>query len=428
MPALLLLVAALQGVPRTQLAAEYLTFDFPAMRIGVAEYDEGPTGATLFWFPRGVMAAVDARGGAPGTINTDGLRLSYESHFVRAISLAGGSAYGLAAATGAALEIKAQTQNPTDWQNIAVVAGAIVFDLGARRFNAVTPDEALGRAAIRASVPGRFPQGAHGAGRFTMQGGWFNNRMHSGQGGAFRQAGPTKVAVFTVVNSLGAVVDRQGRVVRCSNDPAQQCPLIKDYLAQTMEPRLSARTQGENTTITLVVTNQRLDFWALQRLAVQVHTSMARGIQPFHTENDGDVLFAVTTNEVDNPALAPVDLGVLASEVAWDAILASVPRLPPMKRDTVTLTAGQMDLLAGDYDFGGGTRLTVTRRSNQLVARASGRQAFYGFALNEEVGLIPNSAVSFTARNARLDVLRFEPDGTLVLNPQPWELRGKRIR
>ena len=54
-----------------------LQVDFPALRIGVTEYEEGPTGATVFYFPDGVMAAVDVRGGAPGTILTDSLRRSY---------------------------------------------------------------------------------------------------------------------------------------------------------------------------------------------------------------------------------------------------------------------------------------------------------------------------------------------------------------
>ena len=70
------------------------------------------------------------------------------------------------------------------------------------------------------------------------------------------------------------------------------------------------------------MTNQRLPLWALQRLAAQVHTSMARAIQPFATQDDGDTFFAVTTGEVDNPRLSPVDLGVVASEVAWDAVLS----------------------------------------------------------------------------------------------------------
>src|SRR5690606_11745480 len=88
---------------------------------------------------------------------------------------------------------------------------------------------------------------------------------------------------------------------------------------------------GRNTTISLVVVNQTLEPALLQRIAVQVHTSMARGIQPFSTEFDGDVLYAISTGELDDKqpgALTSADLGVIASEVMWDAILSSVPEQP----------------------------------------------------------------------------------------------------
>jgi L-aminopeptidase/D-esterase-like protein len=74
----------------------------------------------------------------------------------------------------------------------------------------------------------------------------------------------------------------------------------------------------------VVVTNERLDQRLLRTLGRQVHTSMARAIQPFHALVDGDVLFAVTTNEVESTQLDSVGLGVVASEVAWDAVLAAV--------------------------------------------------------------------------------------------------------
>ena len=158
------------------------------------------------------------------------------------------------------------------------------------------------------------------------------NWPHSGQGGAFTTVGPTKVGVFTIVNALGSVVDRSGRVVRCGrNEPGKNCPLIAEKL-KSFPPIKQAFDQSggptANTTITLVVTNQKLPFWALQRLATQVHSSMARAIYPFATSQDGDILYAVTTDEVENPNLSATDLGVIASELAWDAVLASVPIVP----------------------------------------------------------------------------------------------------
>ena len=81
-----------------------------------------------------------------------------------------------------------------------------------------------------------------------------------------------------------------------------------------------------NTTLTVVVTNQRLDRIILRQLGRQIHTSMARAIQPFHTTLDGDVLFAVSTQEVDNPSLGNIALGEVGADLAWDAVLACVPK------------------------------------------------------------------------------------------------------
>jgi L-aminopeptidase/D-esterase-like protein len=78
-----------------------------------------------------------------------------------------------------------------------------------------------------------------------------------------------------------------------------------------------------NTTLTVVVTNHALDTRSLKQLAAQVHASMARAIQPFHALVDGDVLYAVTTDEIENEALSGTSLGVVASELAWDAVLCS---------------------------------------------------------------------------------------------------------
>ncbi len=164
-----------------------------------------------------------------------------------------------------------------------------------------------------------------------MQGAYFHRRgdwarwPRSGQGGAFRQVGETKVAVFTVVNAYGTVVDRAGRVVRCGAGPTEDCGQVSELLARTGGGPDPPAGATQNTTITLVVTNQRLAFADLERLAIQVHTSMGRAIQPFATSQDGDLLYAATTDDVDNPDVSAFDLGVLASEVAWDAVLASVP-------------------------------------------------------------------------------------------------------
>jgi len=310
-------------VPRTEFDGPALEFDFPGLEIGVAEYDEGPTGCTVFHFRDGASCSTDVRGGSPGTIGVD-------SEWVHAICLAGGSLYGLEAAAGVAAELLVRREYRTGWLDIPIVAGAIIFDFGPRE-SAVYPDKELGRAALRAAREGVFPLGTRGAGRSATAGKTFeySEGEPAGQGAAFRQVGETRIAVFTVVNSVGAVLDREGNVV-CGH--LDRTTGLRRTLAAGVEERIGAglpvRPLPGNTTLTVVATNQWLDQRSLRTLGRQVHASMARAIQPFHALVDGDVLFAVSTNEVDSPLLESIGLGVVASELAWDAVLAAVAQSP----------------------------------------------------------------------------------------------------
>ncbi len=304
-----------QLAPRTAFDGPALTFDLPGLEIGVAEYDEGPTGCTVFLFPDGAATAIDARGGLVGKTG------DYEwSH---AICLAGGSLYGLEAASGVTAELFARRRYGLE--DFALVSGAIIYDYGVRETR-VYPDKALGRAAVRAARPGVFPLGARGAGRSAGCGAVFDRARGepAGQGGAYGQFGPTRIAVFTVVNALGVILDRQGRVAHGNLDRAtgtRRHPL--DELRDRLADGGRAEAPAGNTTLTVVVTNQRLAAGALRQVGRAVHSALARAIYPFHTAMDGDVLYAVTTGAVDNAAISPTALGMLAAELAWDAVLAS---------------------------------------------------------------------------------------------------------
>ena len=301
---------------RTSFDGPALRFDFPGLKIGVAEYDEGPTGCTVFRFENGASVATDLRGGSPGTIG------GYE--WVNAICLAGGSLLGLEASTGVVAELLAERDYRVGWMEMPVVSGAIVFDFG-RRENSIYPDKDLGRAALRSAREGVFPLGPRGAGRSATVGKTFEYGQGepAGQGGAFRELGETKLAVFTVVNAVGAIVDRDGTVVRGHLDPSGGRRALVDEMERRLTAGEPTRPVPGNTTLTVLVTNQQLDRRALQQLGRQVHASLARAIHPFHALVDGDVLYAATTGEVENEALDSVALGVIASELAWDAVLAS---------------------------------------------------------------------------------------------------------
>ena len=141
-------------VPRTDFDGPALELDFPGLRIGVAEYEEGPTGCTVFHFASGATIERDVRGGSPGTFG--------EFEWVDAVCFAGGSLYGLEAATGVAAELFGQRNYDTGWMSIAAVAGAIIFDWGPRD-NAVYPElEILATYAVVIGVLLLRPSGLFG--------------------------------------------------------------------------------------------------------------------------------------------------------------------------------------------------------------------------------------------------------------------------
>ncbi len=226
------------------------------MRIGIAEYVEGPTGCTVFLFQDRATTSMDIRGGGAGTIG------DHERN--HAICFAGGSLAGLEVVSGVTAALWEQRGRPIG--QYAVGCGAIINDYR-RRANAIYPDYALGRAAVYAARTGYFPLGARGAGRLANCGGLLG--IERGE------------------------------------------PIPSPF---------------GNTTLTLVVTNQQLSPLALRHLGRQVHTALGRTIYPFHTIQDGDVLYTVTTNEIENNDLVGTALGILASELAWDAVLASAPQ------------------------------------------------------------------------------------------------------
>jgi L-aminopeptidase/D-esterase-like protein len=292
-------------------------FNLPDVSIGVAEYPDGPTGCTVFAFDRALSASADVRGGSPGTV------LAGDLGRLDAICFAGGSLLGLEAAAGVASALFARRGHAhVEWNDVPAVGGAIVFDF--ERPNGVYPDKALGAAALSAAVVGRCPTGPVGAGRNVRVGKGLAGLIGEtgGQGAAIRTIGVAKILAVVVLNALGAIVDREGRVVRGHLEAGSG---RRWALSDWIEAGGVVTAPSGNTTLTFVATNQKIAPYALRQFARQVHASMGRAIQPFHTAFDGDVLFAVTTGEVEEPRLSDAAaLGAVAAETCWDAVLNAV--------------------------------------------------------------------------------------------------------
>lgn len=443
--ALLLLPLTAVAADQHSLAMEvnagerFLDFDWPAIHVGTAEYPAGPTGVTVIRFPGRATVAVDVRGGGPSSVNSDYIRLGYSDPELDAIVFAGGSWYGLEAVTGVSSALKDDGIRDGNAfgipPNIALATGSIIFDFAPRRLNEIYPDRELAQRAFRAAVPGRMALGARGAGRFTKTGSYFGCSAYSGQGAAFRQIGALKIAVFTVVNAYGAVVDREGRVPNCYRAEGWPADLRINDLTKQVSERRGAKQQvnemrSRNTTLSLVVVNQRLTMPSLQRLAIQVHTSMGRAIQPFATYYDGDVLYTASTQEWSPPENVDdvVDAGVIAADLMWDAILDAAPLQPvaPAPLSTPVHTARELKALAGDYSFSRFATLRVTVDGAKLFARAVGERAIYAIGHDASVEALPVSRTDFMVPGRYPLVLRFARPGQIVVNPGHWQQAGER--
>ena len=305
-----------------------LRFDFPEVRVGTAEYPQGPTGCTVFVFPKAYKGAIDIRGGAAAVRDGSALDPLNAYGVIDALVFAGGSSYGLDAASGVMERFLQLKKGSTHFDDIPAVAGAVIYDFTGRNNN-VFPDRKLGAEAFDVARANLVEIGRKGAGANATVGKYFgrNYLESNGQGAAFLQRGPVKVFVLTVVNAVGNILDRKGNVIRGSLDPKSNTRFsIPEKLLNTPPDVEPHEVPKGNTTLTVLITNVRLSRGDLQRLAVMAHTGMGRTIEPFSTPYDGDTFIAVTSDSVDLPANMDIgDLGTLGVYAAQEAVLKSVP-------------------------------------------------------------------------------------------------------
>jgi L-aminopeptidase/D-esterase-like protein len=316
-------------LPPLGLSAE-VKFNFDEVKIGVAEYSlaqGGPTGTTVIYFPSGATGAIDTRGGAAAVREASSIDELNTWAWVDAIVFAGGSTYGLEAASGVAAEILKIRKNSTHFNDIPSVPSAIVYDFSGRKGHQY-PDKKLGQNAFNNLKVGQINTGKSGAGVNTTVGKFLGGdfSQSAGQGAAFYESHGIKILAITVVNAMGNITDGKGNILRGSFDKKLNRHL--DIETETLKKWNSKETNSNeekgNTTITAIITNVKLERHELKRLAVASHTSMARYIQPFHTQSDGDTLFALTTNTFEKPKdFSLTGLGIVVSKVLGDAVLKS---------------------------------------------------------------------------------------------------------
>ncbi len=307
--------------------------DVPGIEVGHAQDEAALTGCTVILCRRGAGAGVDVRGSAPGTRETDLLNPINLVERVHAVMLAGGSAFGLDAASGAMRYLEERKIGfKAGPSRVPIVPAAIVFDLGLGD-SGVRPNAEMGYAACRAASHSPFPEGNAGAGCGASVGKLFGNAlaMKSGLGTAGLRVGGIVVGAVMVVNSLGDVIDPASGAIVAGLRSGRVGPLRvggKDYFADTLTMMQTALGRGvlslgshTNTVIGVVATDAALTKSQATKVAQMAQDGIARAVRPAHTMLDGDTLFALSTGRKK----ADVTLiGACAAEVVAHAILRGV--------------------------------------------------------------------------------------------------------
>jgi L-aminopeptidase/D-esterase-like protein len=255
------------------------------------------SGSTVVVTPPGTVGAVDVRGGAPGSRETDLLDPANSVRYVDAVVLTGGSAFGLAAADGVMTWLEEQGRGVAmDGGVVPIVPSAVIFDLPVGGWQC-RPNAEFGYAAAAAAGVD-FALGTAGAGVGARAG-----VLKGGLGTAsvtLPEIGVT-IGAVVAVNSAGNVVDPEtglpwmARVIKMlglNPPPAEEIAALAD---------LDREKSPLNTTIAVVATDAVLSPAACQRLAVAAHDGLAHTIRPAHTPIDGDTVFALATCAVEVP-------------------------------------------------------------------------------------------------------------------------------
>jgi L-aminopeptidase/D-esterase-like protein len=306
----------------------------PGFLIGHWTDEIGVTGCTVVIAPPGSRGGVDVRGGGPGTRETDVVGPFAATSEVTAVSLAGGSAYGLAAADGVMRWCEREGRGySTPAGLVPIVPAAIIYDLAAGD-PAARPTAASGEAACEAAREGVPERGAIGAGTGGSVG-KLHGREHARRAGIGYAAGRTgmghTVAALAVVNAFGDVIGPDGEVLGGMRDGGRTA----DEIVALSAPPAGPPVEPRNTTLVCVMTDAPLDKPSCGRVARMASAGLARAVDPVFSDVDGDVCFCLASGSLDEipgdsdslmtaERMIALGVGALAATVTAAAIRDSV--------------------------------------------------------------------------------------------------------
>ncbi|MET3441725.1 L-aminopeptidase/D-esterase-like protein [Variovorax paradoxus] len=306
--------------------------DVAGIEVGHFSDTRRPTGCTVILAREGAVAGVDVRGAAPGTRETDLLSPGNLVQQVHGIMLAGGSAWGLAAAEGAMRWLEERNIGmDVRFGTLPIVPAAVLFDLpmGDAR---IRPDAAAGYAACDAASNSAPAEGNVGAGSGALVGKLFgvHRAMKGGIGTASVTVGGVTVGALIAVNALGDVIDPDTAQPVAGARTEDGLALLDTRQALLRGEAPKPLLAGTNTTLGVIATDAVLTKVQANRLASVAHDGLARAINPVHTMSDGDTLFALATGRVplegpgaeSRPGMTV--LGTMAAEAVARATLRAV--------------------------------------------------------------------------------------------------------
>ena len=299
--------------------------DVAGIAVGHFTDTRRPTGCTVIITRDGAVAGVDVRGAAPGTRETDLLHPSNLVDRVHAILLAGGSAWGLDAASGVMQWLEENSIGlEVGFGLVPIVPAAVLFDLpvGDAR---IRPDARGGYQACVAASGNAPAQGNVGAGAGALVGKVFGlgRAMRGGIGTASITVDGITVGAIIACNAMGDVINPATGQVLAGARTLDGMSLLNSRDAILAGEAPKPVLAGTNTTIGVIATDAILTKAQAHRLAQVAHDGLARSINPVHTMSDGDTLFALGTGKAGRSA-GMLLLGTLAAEVTARAVVQAV--------------------------------------------------------------------------------------------------------
>jgi L-aminopeptidase/D-esterase-like protein len=344
----------------TEASAGSIT-DVPGVKVGHFTDSRRPTGCTAILFEEGATGGVDFDGSGPEDFQAGMLQPGSALQTIWGILLAGGDSYGLSTAIGAMRYLEERGKGE-HWgpkgMVVPLVVASILDDLrvGDGR---IRPDAESGYKACQAATTGPVAEGSLGAGAGATVGigSYYGGlKMKSGLGTASIRVGDFVIGAIFAVNATGDIVEWPGGRVLAGARRADGKGFvsISESVRRKMAERVASKTAGDirpsmtHTTIGVIATNLDFDKGDLTKLAELANTGAAKVINPYHTTEDGDVLYAVSTRKLKLPgnqkqhdiALA----GIMGAEVAAMAIMraakmaTSVEGIPAYRDYTAKLS------------------------------------------------------------------------------------------